>query len=91
MNSSIVEHLRVRVPRRPLQKVKPATCYKTWLTEIEYTIPLDIPIAPCSSFRGRNDVLERMQIHFYEAGTKDNKRRTFAICGLGMLFLQLPF
>ncbi|KAF8426994.1 hypothetical protein EV426DRAFT_636094 [Tirmania nivea] len=54
----------------------------------ESTIPLDLPFLPCSSFRGRNDVLEKMRIYFYGEEPKTHCRRAFAICGLGILFLN---
>ncbi|RPB21265.1 hypothetical protein L211DRAFT_890067 [Terfezia boudieri ATCC MYA-4762] len=49
----------------------------------EYTIPLDLPFLPCSSFHGRNDVLDKMRLHFYGGETETHRRRSFAICGLG--------
>ncbi|WEW61988.1 hypothetical protein PRK78_007488 [Emydomyces testavorans] len=37
----------------------------------------------CATFRGRYDVLEKMESFFYGNSSISNKRKTFAICGLG--------
>jgi len=56
------------------------------LTAIASVIPLDIPIALCTSFHGRLDVLHSMQTYFYGKNGEQHGRRTFAICGLGMAY-----
>lgn len=45
-------------------------------------IPFDIPILPCSFFRGRDKILEGMKMYFHEHQSKD-RRKGFALCGLG--------
>ncbi|KAJ5537510.1 hypothetical protein N7513_007160 [Penicillium frequentans] len=47
-------------------------------------IPFDISILPCSFFRGRDGVLEKMKTYFHEDNIK-NRRKGFALCGLGGL------
>ncbi|TGZ78640.1 TPR repeat-contain NB-ARC [Ascodesmis nigricans] len=47
------------------------------------SVPFDLPILPCSAFRGRDDVLDVMKKHFYEPESRGYRRRTFALCGLG--------
>lgn len=54
----------------------------------ELRIP-DIPLEPCETFRGRIDVLKKMEDFFYGGSWETRKRKIFAICGLGMFILFL--
>ncbi|TPX20904.1 hypothetical protein DIZ76_016801 [Coccidioides immitis] len=48
-----------------------------------FAIPFDIEIQPCSSFRGRDDVFELLRAYFLGDHQHAQRRRIFAICGLG--------
>ncbi|KAH0556873.1 hypothetical protein GP486_005337, partial [Trichoglossum hirsutum] len=46
-------------------------------------ILFEIPISPCRTFRGREDVLSRMESYFYKLSPESRRQRSFALCGLG--------
>ena len=43
----------------------------------------EIPFSPCSTFRGREDLLKSMEDYFHGHSGKTGGRLSFAICGLG--------
>ena len=43
----------------------------------------EIPYSPCSTFRGREDLLRSMEVYFHGQSDKTDGRLSFAICGLG--------
>ncbi|KMP09093.1 TPR repeat:NB-ARC [Coccidioides immitis RMSCC 2394] len=47
-------------------------------------IPFDLHIQPCPSFRGRDDVFSLLKTYFHGDQQHAQRRRTFAICGLGI-------
>jgi hypothetical protein len=49
----------------------------------------DIPSLPSSIFRGREDVLKKMEQYFHNAALTSPSQLTFAICGLGMKVFPL--
>ncbi|GAM33879.1 hypothetical protein TCE0_013r01096 [Talaromyces pinophilus] len=51
--------------------------------EFDFAIPFDIPIIPCSSFLGRDNVFVIMRTYFEKHENEGLTRRTFALCGLG--------
>ncbi|KUL81633.1 hypothetical protein ZTR_09651 [Talaromyces verruculosus] len=51
--------------------------------EFDFAIPFDIPVIPCSSFLGRDNVFVIMRTYFEKHENEGLTRRTFALCGLG--------
>jgi hypothetical protein len=51
----------------------------------EDSIPFDLNKQPCSFFRGRDDILRILSAYFGEDAEQLQRRRTFAICGLGQV------
>ena len=57
---------------------------------VESCVPFEIPYLLRETFRGRKDVLDQMEEHFYPSdGKAEPGQLSFAICGLGMYPVSL--